>query len=126
MRRIIYTLSLSIFIFNSSFGAAGIFQDFVAASVNAASSSFLAGGANAFGSPPFQGIEYGSLKSLFVGGEIQSFKNNGTDVTSATLFYRVYPTGSAGGAFIPLNLPFDSNLGPPGDQKWLNLSLIHI
>ncbi len=120
MRRIIYSLFLLLSYNGNSYGSAGIFQDYVAASVNGGSASFLAGGANADGAALFQSSDYGSLNSLIVGGEIKSFKNNGTDVTSASLFYRVYLTGGSPGSFIALSLPYDSDLGPPGDQKWLS------
>ncbi|NJN78400.1 MAG: hypothetical protein HC803_08785 [Saprospiraceae bacterium] len=48
---------------------------------------------------------------------MKTFKNNGGDVTGAKLYYRVYKELSAPGAFIEVNLPYDSELGG-GDQKW--------
>jgi hypothetical protein len=56
------------------------------------------------------------------GGEVKTYKNNGTDIWSARLYYRVYPTDSPSGSFTAVNLPFTENLTNPGDQKWATSS----
>ena len=60
----------------------------------------------------------GSSSLILSGGEAKTYKNNGTDVQSVRLNYRVYPTGSPSGAFTAVNLPFSANLPNPGDQQW--------
>ena len=65
------------------------------------------------------------------GAELKTFKVATSNVCSATLFYRVYPTGGIAGGFSSLPLPFfdDCNGGTfptggpcsPGDQKWQNV-----
>lgn len=75
---------------------------------------------NNFGT--FDLLNSGNLLQL-KGGEIKTYKNNGSDVRSATINYRVYETSvGPGTSFASLNLPFSANLtGPgtnPGDQRW--------
>ena len=60
----------------------------------------------------------GSSSLTLSGGEVKTYKNNGTDVQSVRLYYRVYPTGSPSGSFTAVNLPFAENLTNPGDQRW--------
>ncbi|MCB0243470.1 MAG: hypothetical protein KDI12_08680, partial [Anaerolineae bacterium] len=79
------------------------------------------------GNPDFQNQNLGtftpgSAALLLSGGEVKTYKNNGTDVTSARLMYRVYPVGSPSGRFTPVNLPFAENLPNAGDQRWAQTS----
>lgn len=76
--------------------------------------------------PDFQGASLGSFTtsgSLLLGGQGKSFKNNFSDVTGMSLFYRVWQ-GSPGGSFNQFNYTFQSNLGtgPSPDfsvnQQW--------
>ncbi|GAA3984214.1 hypothetical protein GCM10022407_31600 [Hymenobacter antarcticus] len=89
-----------------------------------------AGNANAFATPAFEGAVLG-LKGyspgnpglILEGAEVRTFKNGTSDVTGATLFYRVYllgstTRGSASPAYTAVNLPFGANLAAPGDQLW--------
>lgn len=64
----------------------------------------------------------GSIPLTLSGGEVKTFKNNGTDIISARLMYRVYPTGSPSGSFTAVNLPWVANLPNPGDQQWQTTS----
>jgi len=125
MRRTLFTLIAALFMAGQAYTAAGIFQDYVIANPNSTGDTYLAGGANADMASLFQGNDYGSLNSLLIGGEIKSFKNNETDVTSASLFYRVYETGTTAGVFTEISLPFDSDLGN-GDQKWAQLPSVEV
>ncbi len=126
-RRLLKTVALVAGLLGSATAAhaqdAGIFNGFAILSIN--------GGANAYydlapntGNPDLDGAALGSFNPgsgntlVLRGGELQTFKNGGADVSSARLNYRVYLSGAPSGAYTAVNLPFGSNLGPPGDQKW--------
>ena len=77
--------------------------------------------------PDFNNTNFGTFDLLnsgnllqIKGGEVKTYKNGISDVFSATINYRVYETSVGPGAitFNALNLPFNSNLAAPGDQKW--------
>ena len=55
-------------------------------------------------------------------GKRKTFKNGTGDVSMAQLNYRIYPTGSPSESFTSLDLPFNTNLVNPGDQKWQSLA----
>ena len=68
----------------------------------------------------FDGLNLGTFdintdSLLVIGGGVLTFKNGGSDVTSATVAYRI-----DGGAFQFLNLGFNENdvSGSVGDQRW--------
>jgi hypothetical protein len=70
----------------------------------------------------FQGASLGSFTtsgSLLLGGQGKSFKNNFSDVTGMSLFYRVWQ-GIPGGSFNQFNYAFQiNNVGSiSGDQQW--------
>ena len=97
----------------------GIFQSYIIIDVNNGGNQFLAGGINSDNAPVFDGSNFGVVTSLVLnGGELKTFKNGGGDVFGGEINYRVYPQGSPAGGFTAINLPFDSNLPTPGDQKW--------
>ncbi len=101
----------------SVFADAGIFQTYVIIN-SGLGNMYSAGGANADGALGFNGTGYATPASLTLnGGEIKSYKNNGSDVTGAFMHYRVYKQTDPAPAFIQLALPFDADLGN-GDQKW--------
>lgn len=80
----------------------------------------------------FNGLDIGSYtvgdQAYISGGEVLTFKNNGSDVTGALLNWRV-----DGGAFQAVNIGFTANaqfndaagnsFNGNGDQKWAELSL---
>ncbi|MBN1260704.1 MAG: DUF3372 domain-containing protein, partial [Anaerolineae bacterium] len=75
------------------------------------------------GNPDFTGQDLGTFTPgatplTLNGGEVKTWKNNGTDIQSTRLYYRVYPTGSPSGSFTGINLPWNADLGG-GDQKWV-------
>ena len=71
----------------------------------------------------FNGTSLGSVSSLVLrGGEVKTFKNSGSDVTGASMSYRIYKQGDAPGGFSTLNIPFGSNLMAAGDQSWFTNS----
>lgn len=57
---------------------------------------------------------------------LKTFKNNGGDVTAATLFYRVYKQGTSAPSYSSNNLPFFANLPTSGDQEWQSSSSIDL
>ncbi len=101
----------------SSYGAAGIFDSF--AIVNTASNTYYDIGATT-GNPDFQGTALGTFDAtsdnLKLGGQTKTFKNNGTDVTGAKIYYRVW-SGSESGTFSNLSYAFQINISG-GDQQW--------
>ena len=110
-------------LFNASvmMAGSGIFQTFVFYTVNGGGLITDHGGIdNASGTNAWSGNNLGTnLATLILdGGEVQTFKNGGSDVTGATLFYRVYKQGTTAPAYGSINLPFLENFGNPGDQKW--------
>jgi fibronectin-binding autotransporter adhesin len=60
----------------------------------------------------------GSNNLLLRGGEAQTFKNDGGNVTGVNQYYRIYLSGATPGSFTSINLPFDTNLGDGGNQRW--------
>lgn len=68
-----------------------------------------------------QGIYYGAKSSgdtwLLKGGEGFVWKNNGSDITAVTLYYRIYKTGDTPPAFSAINLPWAADLGG-NNQRW--------
>lgn len=101
------------------FAGGGIFDDFVI--VNTSSDTFYDMGASS-ANADFQGADLGvfnTTDNLQLGGQTKTFKNNGTDVTSASLFYRIW-TGSESGAFTQLSYAFqiDNVGGTANDQQW--------
>lgn len=101
--------------------AFGIFETYAIINPNGAGTAFYDAGANT-GNPDYQGANFGvlnpALNSLILnGGEVKSFKNGGSDVTGASLFYRIY-SGAPSGPFAEIGLPFNADLVTAGDQKW--------
>ena len=102
---------------------AGIFQTYVVLEVDTPGNIWLAGSENADGAEVFAGGTWQNVSALkIVGGEIKSWKNNGGDVTAASLHYRIVPSGTLAGDFTEVNLPFLEDLPNAGDQKWQTLT----
>ena len=100
---------------------ADIFQTYVILSVNGGAQDYRAGGKNADNAAVFNNSTYATANtSIFLnGGEIKTFKNGGADVTGARLFFRKYAVGATPPAtFTQVDLPFETNIGSGGDQKW--------
>jgi len=119
MKKQIQALALAIIASSvTSFGAAGIFDSF--AIVRLASNTYYDIGATT-ANPEFQGANFGSINSgtgnLQLGGQTKTFKNSGSDVTGARIWYRIW-SGTPGGSFTSLNYAFQLNLVAPGDQQW--------
>lgn len=108
-----------VFATTSLFAAAGIFDSF--AIVNGTFYDLDANTANA----DFQSASLGAFApngSLLLGGQLKSFKNNGTDVTGAAIFYVIFPAGNRPTdpslTGISYAFQFDNVGGTNGDQQW--------
>ncbi len=107
----------------ASFGASGIFESYGIVKINTSTAYYDLQAAT--GNPDFQGAVFGTFDTTdvgntltLVGGEIKTYKNSGSDVTGAYFDYRVFKNGDTPGSFTEFNLPFNSNIGGGGDQKW--------
>jgi hypothetical protein len=108
----------------SAFGGTGIFGGYIVLSLNGGASAFykLENPADPV-TPPFSNVNFGIFDPslgqslVLIGGEADTFKNGGGDVTGAFLNFVVYPTSSPSNVFSSLSLPYNSELGG-GDQKW--------
>ncbi|MDO7884724.1 hypothetical protein [Hymenobacter cheonanensis] len=118
---------LACLLHHPAWAAFGIYQDYAIVNPNGAGFQYYAGGANSAGSTAFSGKDFGAFtagQSLVLGEEIKTFKNNGSNVTGARLYYRVYLVGNTPGGFTQTNPAFsDDNIdGTNGNQKWTNVS----
>ncbi len=114
-------LIVTILASGNAFGAAGIFDAFLFTTTTGTTPlSFYDIGATT-SNPEFQGRSLGSFtagsSTLFVGGQQKSYKNNFTDVTGHSIQWRVW-SGSPGGSFSTVAMPFQLNLATAGDQQW--------
>jgi MYXO-CTERM domain-containing protein len=117
--KFIHCLFLAALLPLSSFGAAGMFDQYII--VNTGGVAYFDIGAST-ANPDFQGASLGtftSSDSLLLGGQGKSFKNNGSDVNGMQLFYRLWQ-GTPSGSFSQFNYAFqiDNVGGTPGDQQW--------
>jgi hypothetical protein len=118
------------FVISHLFGAGGIYDSF-AITIISSNTTFYDLDANTI-NPVFEGANLGTFNTgdqLFLGGQLKSFKNNGTDVTGASIFYTIYLQGNrpASPSFTGISYGFQWNRGdsgaPPnlnndGDQQW--------
>jgi hypothetical protein len=85
---------------------------------------YFAGGWNADGGLLYNNQVLGRFTSsntlMLNGGEIKTWKNGNSNVCGGALYYKIYRSCEDPGllSFSSVNLPFDSNLPNPGDQKW--------
>jgi hypothetical protein len=109
--------------------SAGFNNTFIVLSINGAGNIYYDLN-SATGNPDFIGNNLGSFlvgsnNLILKGAEHNVWKCNGCDLTSTSLFYRVYQTAVSPGVFTPLALPFTSgfNNGCGGqDQRWSSVS----
>ncbi|NUN08890.1 MAG: hypothetical protein HUU54_06920, partial [Ignavibacteriaceae bacterium] len=103
------------------YSASGIWQTYVVISLNGGGNSFYAGSTNPDNGTRWDAVNLGTITStttlVLKGGEVKTFKNGGSDVTGAKLFYRVYKDGNTPGSYSDMTLPWVQDLGG-GDQKW--------
>jgi hypothetical protein len=103
---------------SAGFGAVGIFDAFAFTRVNGGGLNFYDVGA-ATGNPDFQSAVLGTFNrftdTLELGGQQKSFKNDGSDVTSHSIWWRIQEVG---GSFTSVAMPWQFDLVTPGDQQW--------
>ena len=135
MKRVIVVAAASLSLVSSAFAGSGIFGSYVAIDADGPGSAVLTWyGAQQAGSnqlTAFDQLNLGSFamgsQAYIAGAEIETYKNSGSDVTGATLFYRV-DTGAWQNASIGFtaNSSFANAAGNTfsgdGDQKWAQLS----
>jgi len=122
MRPLVVLSLLACSLFSTpAFAAWDIFQSYVI--IDAGSGNqFLAGGYNADAAATFGGSDLGTFAAsdalTLNGGELKTYKNGSSNVCGGNVYYRVYASGDTPGSFSSVDLPYDSELGNPGDQKW--------
>jgi len=119
MKNIKILLASSLFSGASLFAGSGIFDSF--AIVESTFYNLNATTAN----PDFSGANLGSFDttdSISIGGQLKSFKNNGTDVTGAQISYVIYADGNRPATPIFTDVAYafqiDNVGGVGGDQQW--------
>jgi hypothetical protein len=112
------TLSLLLALTVGLHAAAGIFDSF--GIVRTTTNTYYDIGA-VTANPNFQGANLGTFDvttdNLQLGGQTKTFKNSGTDVTGARIWYRIW-SGTESGSFTSRSYNFQLNLVTPGDQQW--------
>jgi hypothetical protein len=110
--------SLLLFVPLFSFSTSGIWERAVA--LNFGVTNFVTG--STFNNQNW-GIFLPNPGNQLKGGSLNTFKNQGDDITGARMFYRVIAVGSSENiTFTSINLPFGQNLPNAGDQQWLSSS----
>jgi len=115
MKKTILTLTFAS-MSSAAFGAAGIFDSYLFTSTNGTSPAVFYDIGATTGNPDFDNANLGTFDvgdTLQIGGQQKSYKNNGTDVTAHTLFYKI-----DGGSFQTVALNFQTNEPTAGDQQW--------
>ena len=98
--------------------ASGIWGTFVVINANGGGNVYYEANDPCNNCPLYQGHNFGEVENLVLnGGEVKTWKNSGSNVTGAAMFYRIYMQGSPNGAFTSVSLPFHADLGN-GDQSW--------
>jgi hypothetical protein len=104
----------------TSFGAAGMFDQFVFTTTDGTSPQTFYDIGAATGNADFQGNNLGSFTvgtDFYLGGQQRTYKDNSTDVTSSSISWRVY-SGAPSGSFATVAMPFQFNTGVSNDQQW--------
>lgn len=119
MKKLHILLASSLFSGASLFSASGIFDSFAIVE-----STFYDLDAST-GNTDFAGANIGSFEttdSISIGGQLKSYKNNGTDVTGALLSYVIYEEGNRpvtpSFSSVSYSFQFDDVNGASGDQQW--------
>jgi hypothetical protein len=107
----------------AALAASGIFAGGITVNVRS-------GGSTDYAVASFNGTDLGTIgcgqSLLFVGGYVDTYKNSGSNVTGASINYRVYPQGSPSGTYTIVTAPWLCNkpsgecsgFGNDGDQRW--------
>jgi hypothetical protein len=121
MKKILFSILL--FTYLESFGAA----DFWKTEVSLNGTTYKGVGNPGNPNPNLQGAYLGNFTAAPVtinmgGSGVYTWENSGSDVSAATMFYRVYKTGSTPGSFQSLALTTYAALSNPGDEERYNYS----
>jgi len=120
IRRICFVLIL-LFLVSLSFAGAGFYEDAGANQYEKVVFDFGSGFEWRRLSTEVDGQYYGHKGAsdtwLLNGGEAFVWKDNGSDILSVTLHYRIYKDGTTPPAFSDINVPWDSNVGG-NNQRW--------
>jgi hypothetical protein len=108
--------------------SAGFNTTYIVLSINNSSNLYYDLNANT-GNYDFNNAELGTFCAgstnalVFKGAEHNIFKCNGCDLTSTRLYYRIYQTGTSGGAFVSnaLNYFSENSSGGCVNQRWQKL-----
>ncbi|WOO41354.1 PEP-CTERM sorting domain-containing protein [Rubellicoccus peritrichatus] len=134
MKKVIVLLSL--FAVSQAHAASGIFGAYLSFDVDSVISTY---GENQPGPNTTTGYNGSDLGTVNTGesvtlsfAEVLTFKNGGSDVTGASINFRVYETGSPSGVFTETGINFGSNapftdiagnnFTNAGDQSWNNIT----
>ncbi len=116
------TILLLLLSYSFSFGQSGIYEGYVIVNVNN-SGNYYYDLEQTPNNASFDGQNLGSFNVdpgmctntsndlILNGGQNKIYKCGSDDILDGTIYYRVYPTGSPSGAFIPLTMAFSSNDG---------------
>ena len=110
---------------SNSQAASGIFDSFIILNANGGGNVYYDLGSTT-GNPDFQGANLGTYNPtlgqslLLDGGQLKTYQDNGSNVSSAELNYRVY-SGSPSGVFANIPLPFQGQSG--NDKTWQETNL---
>ena len=122
-----FTLLITVAAIQIASAGSGVFEYYLDTKLNGTTKNH----GNYTGGTSFAGSNLGNVPSTsstlvidIVG--LKTFKNSGSDVSAATLFYRVYKQGGAVPSYISVNMPFLANLGGGGDQQWQQATDINL
>ncbi|MDY0089729.1 MAG: hypothetical protein RBR78_05120, partial [Flavobacteriaceae bacterium] len=130
LNKFMFVLLFQIMFWTSYGQTAGFNSTFLVLSINGGSNTYYDLHATT-GNPDFNGANLGTFCQgssgiVFRGAEHNNWKCGGCDITSTTIYYRVYLTSSTPGSFIPNNVGWVSeyNNGCGGaDQRWERLNI---
>lgn len=121
MKKNLFSFLFAIISFFTAKAGTGIYQTYIILN-NGTNQYYDAQATTA--NPDFNGTNLGTFtigsSYLLQGGEVKTWKDNGDDVRSVTMFYRLYKTGDTAPAFSTINLPWavDNVDNSANNQKW--------
>ncbi len=117
----LFTLLAFVFFSQAVFAGSGVFEYYLDTKLGGTTKNHGSyGGGTAFAGDNLGTVPNTSTPLIIDLTGLKTYKNSGSNVTGATLFYRVYRTGTTAPAFSSQNLPFFANLASAGDQEWQN------
>ena len=129
MKKLFTLFCFSIIACQSLFANAGIFETFVSFKVNGGGEMYYGFGA---GNPAFAGATVAmnldpntQTLVIFTHG-INTFNDNGSNVTGATMFYRIYKAGSPAPPYTTTALAFDPMSSSGNNKGWFNKANINL